>query len=96
MDFQWHFQMDFQWQFLKRVHFSVVFQKDYHLPSGCLLELSNGLSVVFSNGSSLFLRDLACNPLPRAAAHAVAGFDDNAVLYIYWLIVLFTDFLYYL
>ena len=57
--------VDFQWHFPMTVHLSVVFSPpmDCHFPSGCLLELPNGLSVAFPNGFSLS-RFLVCNVLP--------------------------------
>ena len=41
VDFQWHFPMDCQWHFPTSFHVSVVFSKDCHLSSGCLLVVSN-------------------------------------------------------
>ena len=63
--FQWMLSGMFQRNIIVQLHDS----KDCHLSSGGLLELSNGLSVAFSNGWSL-LWDLVCSILPWTTARS--------------------------
>ena len=51
VDFRWHVPMDvFSGIFQRHLTCQWYFAKDCHFSSGLVLQLSNGISVVFSNG----------------------------------------------
>ena len=61
-------------------NFTVFFPKDCHVPSGCLLEMSNGLSVALSNGVSLC--DFRC-----------VIFNIYIYIYIYYNVIIYNLYL---
>ena len=61
---RWHLPMDVQLLYQRNFTCRWYFPKDCNFPSGLSLELSDGLSVTFSNGISP-LYFLVCNSLPR-------------------------------